>query len=45
LIAFVTPLFLKSLFEQKIGGYNGDCLGATQQVTECLLLLAAACYY
>lgn len=45
LISFITPLFLKSLFEQKIGGYNGDCLGATQQVTECLLLLAAACYY
>ncbi|MCY4046012.1 MAG: adenosylcobinamide-GDP ribazoletransferase [Cellvibrionales bacterium] len=45
LITFVTPVLLKGLFEQKIGGYNGDCLGATQQITETLLFMTAACYY
>ena len=38
----LTLLFLysKRYFERKIGGYTGDCLGAVEQVAECIYLLA-----
>ncbi len=30
----------KIFFQKKIEGYNGDCLGGIQQITECILLIA-----
>ncbi|WP_439504516.1 adenosylcobinamide-GDP ribazoletransferase [Sediminibacterium sp.] len=42
--SFITQLFAAKYFKKWIGGYTGDCLGATQQVCEiafylgCLLL-------
>jgi adenosylcobinamide-GDP ribazoletransferase len=32
-------LYLTYFFKQKIGGYTGDCLGATQQLTEIVFYL------
>ncbi len=32
--AWVTKLFLAGYFKKWIGGYTGDCLGATQQICE-----------
>lgn len=43
LYALILPLlgtfFLRRYFHKWIGGYTGDCLGATQQVTEVLFYL------
>lgn len=36
----VTVLLCAWYFKRKIGGYTGDCLGATQQVTECVCYTA-----
>jgi adenosylcobinamide-GDP ribazoletransferase len=33
-------LFLGQYFQQKIGGYTGDCLGATQQISETIFYLS-----
>lgn len=33
-LAAITALALGRLFQRRIGGYTGDCLGATQQVAE-----------
>ena len=35
-------LMLGRWFRRRIGGYTGDCLGATQQITEVLVYLAVA---
>jgi adenosylcobinamide-GDP ribazoletransferase len=32
-------LYLVHFFNKKIGGYTGDCLGATQQITEIVFYL------
>lgn len=37
---FITTFYLKNYFKKWIGGYTGDCLGATQQVTETITLLS-----
>ncbi len=36
----VGHLLSRGIFERRIGGYTGDCLGATQQVTEVAIYLA-----
>lgn len=36
---FFMTIYLGYFFTQKIGGYTGDCLGATQQVTEIVFYL------
>jgi adenosylcobinamide-GDP ribazoletransferase len=36
----VTRAYLGNLFNRKIGGYTGDCLGAAQQISEVVMLLA-----
>jgi adenosylcobinamide-GDP ribazoletransferase len=36
---FITKWFLARYFKKWIGGYTGDCLGATQQVTEIVFYL------
>lgn len=35
-------LFLGRYFQQKIGGYTGDCLGATQQICETIFYLSVS---
>lgn len=44
-LAFIllTTVLLNRLFIQKIGGYNGDCLGLSQQIAEigCLVIYSA----
>lgn len=42
LVAIVTLLAAR-YFAKRIGGYTGDCLGATQQVTELAFYLGLAC--
>lgn len=32
-------IYLKRYFEKWIGGYTGDCLGALEQIAECVILL------
>ncbi len=36
---FLIQKFLGQYFKKRIGGYTGDCLGATQQITEVLIYL------
>ncbi|MEM8926702.1 MAG: adenosylcobinamide-GDP ribazoletransferase [Bacteroidota bacterium] len=31
---YLVKMYLSNLFKKKIGGYTGDCLGATQQIVE-----------
>jgi adenosylcobinamide-GDP ribazoletransferase len=38
-IAYLAKLYLGYYFNKRIGGYTGDCLGATQQVTEVIFYL------
>jgi len=38
-IAYITKLYLGYYFKKRIGGYTGDCLGATQQVSEVMFYL------
>ncbi|MCC9138206.1 adenosylcobinamide-GDP ribazoletransferase [Pontibacter silvestris] len=38
---FVLKLYLGNYFSKWIGGYTGDCLGATQQVSEVLIYLTS----
>ena len=38
--AYLVKVYLNSLFKKKLGGYTGDCLGATQQLTEVAIYLA-----
>jgi adenosylcobinamide-GDP ribazoletransferase len=39
---FLMTIFLMHYFNKWIGGYTGDCLGATQQVNEIVFLLGTA---
>lgn len=41
LLAAVVTAVLARWFQRRLGGYTGDCLGATQQLTEVVILLAA----
>lgn len=36
---YATKIYLAGYFNKWIGGYTGDCLGATQQITEVMTLL------
>ncbi len=40
LLPLAATLYLRRYFKKWIGGYTGDCLGATQQVTEVLFYLS-----
>ncbi|MCZ2102170.1 MAG: adenosylcobinamide-GDP ribazoletransferase [Chitinophagales bacterium] len=37
---FLMTIYLKRYFKKWIGGYTGDCLGATQQINEVVILLS-----
>lgn len=39
IMAFLSKLYMGRLFVKKLGGYTGDCLGASQQVAEVVFLL------
>ncbi|MEM9830307.1 MAG: adenosylcobinamide-GDP ribazoletransferase [Bacteroidota bacterium] len=34
MLLYLVKVYLSNLFQRKIGGYTGDCLGATQQIVE-----------
>lgn len=38
-LVYLTQLWMYRYFKSKIGGYTGDCLGAIQQISECVTLL------
>ncbi|HET7818742.1 MAG TPA: adenosylcobinamide-GDP ribazoletransferase, partial [Bacteroidia bacterium] len=38
-IIFFTRLYLSWYYKKWIGGYTGDCLGATQQISEIIFYL------
>lgn len=38
-IAYIPKIYLGHYFTKRIGGYTGDCLGATQQVTEVIFYI------
>ena len=46
-LAYLTKGYLAAYFQKWIGGYTGDCLGATQQIVEVAVLLycLALCAY
>lgn len=44
-LVLLSGLQASSYFRRKLGGYNGDCLGAAEQLTECAVLLLLALYY
>ena len=37
-------LLARAVFERRLGGYTGDCLGATQQLSEAGLYLGVAAW-
>ena len=37
---YLSKMYLAGIFQRKIGGYTGDCLGATQQVSEIVFYLS-----
>ena len=37
-IPFASRNYLNRLYKRKVDGYTGDCLGATQQVSEVIFL-------
>lgn len=39
-IAYLPKIYLGYFFQKNIGGYTGDCLGATQQISEVVFYLA-----
>lgn len=39
--AAITAFVAAAYFKQRVGGYTGDCLGATQQASELMFLLGA----
>ncbi len=39
-ISYVSKIYLGYYFKKHIGGYTGDCLGATQQISEVVFYLA-----
>ena len=43
--ALLATLWLARLFKRRIGGYTGDCLGATQQLTEVAFYCGLLCRF
>lgn len=43
--AALATLWLARMFERRIGGYTGDCLGATQQLSEVAFYCGLLCKY
>lgn len=45
LFIIASTVFCKILIKHKLGGYNGDCLGFSEQITQCLLFALWAAAY
>lgn len=45
LFAALATVFLARMFRRRIGGYTGDCLGATQQLSEVAFYCGLLCKY
>ena len=45
LLALLATLWLARLFKRRIGGYTGDCLGATQQLAEIAFYCGLFCRF
>ncbi|MFA7292516.1 MAG: adenosylcobinamide-GDP ribazoletransferase [Rhodocyclaceae bacterium] len=45
LLAAAATAFLARKFQQRLGGYTGDCLGATQQLSEVAFYLGLLCRF
>lgn len=45
MLALVATLWLAQMFKRRIGGYTGDCLGATQQLTEVVFYCGLLCRF
>ena len=45
LFAALATLWLARLFRRQIGGYTGDCLGATQQLSEVAFYCGLLCNF
>jgi adenosylcobinamide-GDP ribazoletransferase len=43
--ALLLGFFCSWYFQRKLQGYNGDCLGASEQIAECYVLLLLAMFY
>ena len=44
-LALIATLWLARLFKRRIGGYTGDCLGATQQLAEIAFYCGLLCRF
>ena len=44
-LALLATLWLAGKFKRQIGGYTGDCLGATQQFAEIAFYLGTLCKF
>ncbi|HNC52718.1 MAG TPA: adenosylcobinamide-GDP ribazoletransferase [Accumulibacter sp.] len=45
LLAALATVWLARMFQRQIGGYTGDCLGATQQLAEAAFYLGMLCSF
>ncbi len=45
LLALIATAWLARMFKQRIGGYTGDCLGATQQLSEIAFYCGLLCRF
>lgn len=45
LLVIITTVWTACYFKRHIGGYTGDCLGATQQITEIVFYLGLLCNF
>jgi len=45
LTILIVSLICRRYFNKRLAGYNGDCLGASEQLSECLILLVFAFYF
>ncbi len=43
-LAYLSKVYLANYFKKYIGGYTGDCLGATQQVAEVMFYIGVLIY-
>ena len=44
-LALLATLWLGRMFKKQIGGYTGDCLGATQQLAEVAFYCGMLCKF
>lgn len=45
IFAALATIFLARMYKRRIGGYTGDCLGATQQLSEVAFYCGLLCKY